>query len=84
MDTTLTIKLPKNLRDAAKSTAAAMGLPLTTVIHRQLQDFVDKKEITFMVPVELKVAPARVFSKGVQVKFRAAKRLPKTAWKSVK
>ena len=53
MNTTLTIKLPKDLRDNAKKTAAAMGLPLTTVIQRQLRDFVDKREVTFVAPVDL-------------------------------
>lgn len=38
--TTITIKTPKKLRDAAKRTAAKLGIPLTTVINAQLAQFV--------------------------------------------
>ncbi|MDB5264893.1 MAG: hypothetical protein JWN64_464 [Parcubacteria group bacterium] len=40
MQTTITIKTDKKLRDAAKKTAAALGIPLTTVINAQLREFV--------------------------------------------
>lgn len=40
MDTTLTIKTPKKLRDEAKKVASEMGLPLTTAINAMLRKFV--------------------------------------------
>jgi len=42
MDTTLTIKTPKKLRDEAKKTAGKLGIPLTTVINAMLAQFVRK------------------------------------------
>ena len=40
MNTTLTIKTPKKLRDDAKKTAAEIGVPLTTVVNAMLRQFV--------------------------------------------
>ena len=40
MDTTLTIKMPKKLRDEAKKTAQQLGVPLTTVVNATLKQFV--------------------------------------------
>ena len=40
MDTTLTIKMPKKLRDDAKKTAKRMGIPLTTAVNAMVQKFV--------------------------------------------
>lgn len=40
MQTTLTIKTDKKLRDAAKKTAKELGIPLTTVINANLRAFV--------------------------------------------
>lgn len=75
MNTTLTIKLPKELRDAAKSTAAAMGLPLSTVIHRQLRDFVAEGKITFIAPVALRRVSAGSLPHDAKKKLAAAKRM---------
>ena len=49
MNTTLTIKTPKKLRDEAKKTAHELGVPLTTVMNSMLRQFVLDKEITFSV-----------------------------------
>ncbi|MCR4280876.1 MAG: hypothetical protein NUV88_00900 [Candidatus Kaiserbacteria bacterium] len=49
MNTTLTIKIEKGLRDDAKKIAAAVGVPLTTVVSGMLRQFVRDKEITFSV-----------------------------------
>lgn len=46
MNTTLTIKTPKKLRDEAKQTAFRMGIPLTTVVNTMLRQFVLDQEIT--------------------------------------
>ena len=40
MNTTLTIKMPKKLRDDMKKTAADMGVPLTTVVNAMGRQFV--------------------------------------------
>ncbi|OGG79228.1 hypothetical protein A3J11_01280 [Candidatus Kaiserbacteria bacterium RIFCSPLOWO2_02_FULL_55_12] len=40
--TTITIKTDKKLRDAAKCTAAKLGIPLTTVMNAQLAQFVSE------------------------------------------
>ncbi|MEK7134499.1 MAG: hypothetical protein AAB819_02135 [Patescibacteria group bacterium] len=45
-NTTLTIKLPRDLRDGAKTTAKKMGIPLTTVITALLRRFALDEEIT--------------------------------------
>ena len=47
MNTTLTIKTPKKLRDDAKMTAQRIGVPLTTVVNSMLRQFVLDQEITF-------------------------------------
>jgi addiction module RelB/DinJ family antitoxin len=51
MNTTLTIKVQKKLRDDAKKTAEKLGLPLTTVIHAMLKQFVLDQEITLSANV---------------------------------
>lgn len=75
MNTTLTIKLPKDLRDNAKKTAAAMGLPLTTVIQRQLRDFVDKREVTFVAPVDLVYVDKKTLSLVAKNKLKKTQQL---------
>lgn len=75
MNTTLTIKISKDLRDAAKSTAAAMGLPLSTVIHNQLRDFVEEGRITFVAPVALRSVSADSLPHNAKKKLAAAKRM---------
>ncbi len=75
MDTTLTIKLPKKLRDEAKETAEMLGLPLTTVIQRHLTEFVEKQEITFTAPVLLERTSVRALPKKVKQDLVQAKRL---------
>ena len=51
MNTTLTIKVQRKLRDDAKKTAEKLGLPLTTVIHAMLKQFVLDQEITLSANV---------------------------------
>jgi addiction module RelB/DinJ family antitoxin len=45
METTLTIKTNKELRNKAKKTANELGIPLGTVINAMLKQFVREKEI---------------------------------------
>ena len=40
MNTTLTIKMEKKLRDDAKQTAERMGIPLTTAVNAMVKKFV--------------------------------------------
>lgn len=51
MNTTLTIKMPKKLRDEAKKTAEKIGVPLTTVVNSMLRQFVLDQEITLSANV---------------------------------
>ena len=55
MNTTLMLKLDKELRDNAKKTAEALGVPLTTVVHALLKQFVRERKIT----VSLDTAPTK-------------------------
>lgn len=51
MDTTLTIKTKKELRDEAKKTAEKLGLPLSTVVNALLKQFTRDKEIVLSLNV---------------------------------
>jgi|SRR3989344_145811 len=46
MNTTLTIKMEKKLRDDAKKTAQMLGVPLTTVMNAMLRQFVREQMVT--------------------------------------
>ncbi|MEK9154109.1 MAG: hypothetical protein AAB798_01405 [Patescibacteria group bacterium] len=46
MNTTLTVKMPKKLRDDAKKTAQELGVPLTTVINALARQFVRDRQLT--------------------------------------
>jgi addiction module RelB/DinJ family antitoxin len=46
MNTTLTIKTDKKLRDAAKKTANELGVPLGTVVNALMRQFVRDREVT--------------------------------------
>ena len=45
MNTTLTVKTPKKLRDDAKRTAQEIGVPLTTVVNSMLKQFVLERRL---------------------------------------
>jgi addiction module RelB/DinJ family antitoxin len=45
INTTITIKTKKNLRDKARKTAMQLGVPLTTVMNAMLKQFVRDQEI---------------------------------------
>jgi len=49
MNTTLTIKTPKKLRDDAKKTAERLGVPLTTVMNSMLKQFVRDQRLVLEV-----------------------------------
>ncbi len=50
MNTTILIKLNKDLKVKAQKTAKDLGLPMSTVISNYLKDFIEKKEVTFSLP----------------------------------
>ena len=56
MNTTITIKLDKKLKSAAKRTADRLGIPLTTVVNAQLEEFVRSERFE----VSLKPRPEKV------------------------
>lgn len=45
-DTTLTIKMPKKLRDETKKTAKDLGIPVTTAINAMARKFVRDRALT--------------------------------------
>jgi len=45
MSTTMMMKIDKELRDDAKRTAEALGVPLTTVVSALLKQFVRERQI---------------------------------------
>ena len=51
MNTTLTIKTDKGLRNVAKKTASDLGVPLGTVINAMIRQFVRDREITLSARV---------------------------------
>ena len=51
MDTTLTIKTKKELRDEVKKTAGKLGIPVTTAVNALLKQFVRDKEIVLSLNV---------------------------------
>jgi len=54
--TTITIKTPKKLRDAAKRTASKLGIPLTIIMNAQLAQFVSEgRFIVSLTPLPKKV-----------------------------
>lgn len=84
MNTTLTIKVEKKLRDDAKEVAEEVGVPLTTVVNGMLRQFVRDKEITFSAypqPKSRKIAQWERISDemdhgvGVSGPFESAKEL---------
>lgn len=58
MNTTITIKTEKKLRDKAKRTAKELGIPLTTAMNAMLRQFVRDRSIT--VSLEPKIRPEKL------------------------
>ena len=46
MQTTLTVKLEKELRDEARATAEELGVPLTTVLTALMRQFVRERKLS--------------------------------------
>ena len=61
MDTTLMIKLNKNLRNDAKRVANELGIPLTTIVNAYLKQFVRDKHITVSYEPTPTAAKIRLF-----------------------
>lgn len=51
MDTTITIKTKKELRDEVKKTADKLGIPMTTAVNALLKQFVRDKEIVLSLNI---------------------------------
>ncbi|MDO8518064.1 MAG: hypothetical protein Q7S26_02125 [bacterium] len=52
MKTTVMFKTDKKLKEAAQKTAKQMGIPFSAVMNGYMQEFVNKREITFRTPFE--------------------------------
>jgi antitoxin component of RelBE/YafQ-DinJ toxin-antitoxin module len=46
MNTTITFKTPKKLRDAAKKTAKSLGIPLSTYLNAMMAQLVREQTVT--------------------------------------
>ena len=53
MNTTITIKTDKKLRDAAKKAALELGIPLSTVMNAQLRQFVETRRFSVSIPYRM-------------------------------
>lgn len=58
MNTTITIKTEKKLRDKAKQTAKELGIPLTTAMNAMLRQFVRDRSVT--ISLEPRVRPEKL------------------------
>lgn len=77
MNTTLMVKLDKGLKDNAKQTAEALGIPLTTVVSALLKQFVRERQITISldpIPNKAKLALWESISKEMDKEMKHAKR----------
>lgn len=63
MNTTLTVKTSKKLRDDAKKTADELGVPLTTIVNAMLKQFVREKMIHLAVHPVPKASKIREWDK---------------------
>jgi|SRR3989344_896961 len=77
MNTTLTIKIDKKLRDDAKRAAKSAGLPLTTAVSAMLKKFVRDRVLVFeadcLFPSHTPNAETRKAIREVQ-RYKAGKR----------
>lgn len=77
MNTTMLVKLDKRLKEDAKQTADALGVPLTTVISALLKQFVRDRQVTISLeptPKKEKLALWDSISKEMDKEMKTAKR----------
>ena len=77
MNTTLMLKIDKQLRDDAKQTAESLGVPLTTVMSALLKQFVRERKITISLepmPTKEKLELWEAISKEAEKEMKTAKR----------
>ncbi len=65
MNTTITIKTNKHLRDEVKKTANKLGIPMTTAVNALLSQFVRDKEIVLSLNVPNAVTRRAIREAGV-------------------
>ena len=84
MNTTLTVKISKKVRDDAKRIANELGIPLTTIVNSMLRKFAHDKEVTFSIYPTLRPEKAAELDRisdemdqdiGVSGPFNSAKEL---------
>ena len=63
MNTTLTIKTNKQLRDEAKKTALELGVPLTTIMNAMLKQFVREQAVVLTTYPTPKASKLREWGK---------------------
>lgn len=76
MSTTMMMKIDKELRDDAKRTAVALGVPLTTVVSALLKQFVRERQILISLepmPTKAKMKLFEKISKEADKEMKHAK-----------
>lgn len=63
METTLLIKLKKDVKKEASEIASQIGVPLSTLISAFLRNFIQEKKITLSVEPEVSKAKIRKWEK---------------------
>ena len=51
MKTVMSFKIDKDVRARARTVAKSMGLPLSTIVNKQLSDFANNQRIEFRPPL---------------------------------
>ncbi|GEM_PF-1635059 len=67
MDTMLSIKIDKTLKNKARETAQALGVSLNAVINQYIKEFVTAREITFVEHPHLHERTRRVIKEVIMM-----------------
>ena len=49
--TVISVKVEKDVRDKARKVAKKIGVPLSMIVNRQLQQFIEEQRIEFSAPL---------------------------------
>lgn len=66
METTLLIKLKKDVKKEAAKLASEMGLPLSTLINSFLKNFIREKKVTFSAEPEVSKKKLKQWAKATE------------------
>jgi addiction module RelB/DinJ family antitoxin len=66
MKTAISVKVDKDVRDRARKVAKSMGLPLSTIINKQLRDFADERRVEFREPLIPNAKTAKILRQALK------------------